>query len=346
MFVPETAVPGYPYEEALFSLLGTESPPVDKGPVVRRVGEHNLIYGCALEEVIPNAAALAALFETIQFAPSLSSLPEGTTLTMESDPYDGEWKPLQVNAELRVRMRFMPPDGFGVFDEGLVAVLLERPAIKRILEDIPMAPQWKNDAYYKVFLNRMLSQLRTAKDTNGVILCGKRYNALIARSAVELGDYVKSLLPEFDKPVWGLTSDELDVVGLHFGSATLDGFAAVRQSTDICEYAREFRTAVAKSFGTESPQDELTRLMERALKTASIAKATSGAFSAVGSTTNVGGLFPFVGTVSSLVGIGADAAGKYADAVEEVSSWYMIGPEMERVALEDRLRKLRKRRRK
>lgn len=278
---------------------------------------------------MPRATALVALFERLVLAPADARLPDNGS-HQHGMSYN--------HPDLRISMSWEHKE----WDEentGIATQLLKSSGMNQLLSKIPL---FASDEFIrKHFLCRTLLQMRLADLTGSVLMGDGFFHAVCDLIVRRVGNAVTALAISSQAP-WIMEPKTLDLVGLTFPASNIDSFAAIRQSRQVSEYAAEFRTAAASAMGEADATNSLLAAMKKAMDQGEIQEHVSGAFQAIGSGANVGGLFPFVGTIASGIGIGADVASRALKRAGARKQWYLLGPKMQEIALKRMLSQLEK----
>jgi len=323
MGIPSIVVPAYPYEGAIYWLLGE--------PTTRHSQSHPYyatLYGPKPEQVLPKAGALVALFQIIELASADHDLPERQRYRT-GDSY--------FHPELRLSVSHKDFEWTGEA-KSLAEFCFKSRLVDNLFAGVPLFSG--NRGLQHHFLSRLVLQVRLAIRLNA-LLVGDRFFQSVYRA---VGPYIKQFVDDTPGPLpEGLTLElserTIAVTGLEFAPASFDAFCAIRASKQISEYATSFRDAISKARTSSDLDSGLLHLMKQALDSEEIARRASAALQATGSVLNVVGLIPVAGTVASIGSIATDIAGRAADAKARKHHWYLLGSEMKSVALTDLLRK-------
>jgi hypothetical protein len=104
--------------------------------------------------------------------------------------------------------------------------------------------------------------------------------------------------------------------------------ADIKANDRIRKYSESFQHALAKA-GDEGV-DRLFEDLASAWDSAELRDTVAGAFSTTNRILQPVGMIPGAGTVTTLAGMGADAAGEVARRNAEKHRWYELGPEIAR----------------
>lgn len=320
MKTPGAVIPAYPYEGAFLWFLGDEH--------VRKFNSnyYQTLYGPHEGGVPVRAAALSCLFQEIILAPADAQLPDSQSYTADR---------LYRHPDLRISMNWQEHE-WSDLNKEIAKVAARDPAIRAAVAALPHIGADEDKQHH--FLCRLVLQNRLASATEATLVGNtafQRITALVVPwiGAVHGADALNqpSKLP--------LSEQTLDVVGLNFAPATIDSFAAIRASSAITGYAASFREVLASAASAPDIEARLLELMKEAMDSADIADQVAGGFSTAGSALGVLGLIPFVGTASSIMGLGTDASSRAAEKIAEKKSWYLIGAKMQEAATRDLLKR-------
>lgn len=307
--------PAFPYEGALFWLFAERRTDSYEGehPYYRN------LYGPNHQLIISRASALACLFDMIVIAPADARFPD-VHANLTGDLYS--------HPDLRLSSDFKYNE-WDKENKKMSKWLLRNKNIQKLFE----GNSHFSDTYIRHnFLCRVLLQIRVA-DANNAVLVGNSFFNQIYNETIRC--FGESDLNQRKNALWTLDLSFMDIFGLDFGSTDIDTFAAVRQTKEISAYANAFRDAISQALPAQDLKQRLLQIMKEALEHENIARRTGKAFQTVGSVANVGGLIPFVGTITTGIGIGADVSSRVAQKVEADKQWYLLGPKMKEVALKD-----------
>lgn len=323
MAIPETVVPAYPYEGAIYWLLGE--------PTTRHSQSHPYyatLYGLTPEQVLPKAGALAALFENIELASADHGLPERTRYSGEN----GYFHP-----ELRLSISHKEHEWTSEADS-LAEFCFKTHLVDHLFRQHKFFS--KDRFLQRHFLSRLLLQVRLAIRLNALLVGDAFFHAVYKTVSPFIKQFIDDTpgqLPE------GLTLElnekTFAAIGLEFAPASFDSFIAIRASEQIASYAVSYRQALGMAREHQDFESALLDLMRSALDTEAIARHVTGAMQTTGSITNIVGLIPVVGTIASLGSIGADLVGRVAAAKALGQQWYLIGSEMRTIGLKQLLLK-------
>lgn len=323
--MPPKIVLSFPYEGGMYYLLNQHLDWVQSyGEGGGGSGYYGTLFGSKPKLIKSNATALGALFDEIILVGADSSLPDRDGATSGGN----YWHP-----DFRIRV---PDSDYAEWDDDN----------KKLAEELLVSPvviDGFRSSYPSIIgeferlqmLCRLLLQMRAAQ----------KYDAAIVGDAhlCALHDVVLGVLCATDQHFGEVFTSEslaldcstLEIVGLEFNCQDLDAFAAVRQSKEISQYAEQFRNAISVARDTPDLRGKLISLMKEARETYQIASKIAAGFEAGSTVTGVAGLIPVLGSVTSFIGIGTDAAARAARRVQDQREWYAIGAHMKRVALED-----------
>ncbi|MBC2696171.1 MAG: hypothetical protein HF982_13040 [Desulfobacteraceae bacterium] len=317
---PATIIPGFPYEGALYWFFSERS-------MSSYQGSHSYymsLYGPEHDKLVPRATALAALFERMILAPADAGLPDYRTYH-HGKTYN--------HPELRITMSWEHNE----WDDeniGIAKELLKSVEMNQLLSLIPLLAS--DEFIREHFLCRTLLQMRLADFTASVLIGDSFFHTVCESIVRRVGDTVSASSVPGHAP-WVLEPRTLDLVGLTFPANSIDSFSSIRQSRQVSEYAAEFRVAATSAMAQADVTNSLLAAMKKAMDQEEIREHASGAFQAVGSGANVGGLIPFVGTIASGIGIGSDVASRALKQASARKQWYLLGPKMHEIALKSML---------
>jgi hypothetical protein len=322
------AVLGYPYESGLYFMFSRTNP---SGPSPTRGHPYyEALFGSNPLEQQFKAANLASLFDTVLLAGADEYLPDNHLYSTGESYY---------HPDLRVRV---PEGAWPRFEEA--EAFAKKLSTESLLAELVQRGYFPSDPYQlQEVVARTIMQMRLASSHHAVLVLGDGgaalANRILALAQTECltgidSSSASACLLHFPDSV-------LPLVGLDWRCEDIDSFAAIRQSKEISCYGRAFRDKVATISDPQALRDALVDLMRDAMDHQSIAARTKGAFETTGSAANIAGFIPVVGTVASLIGVGADAAARAAGRYERQSHWYLMGPKLREVALKAMLNRTR-----
>jgi hypothetical protein len=218
------------------------------------------------------------------------------------------------------------------------AELFRDPVLRRVFDALPLDEQRLGLLYATTDV--LLTQIHEAP-----VLCALGRRRVVLR-LLELGfltvpSGVAEAIKQSGDLLAGLET-YFGLISLKFTSETVDALAEVKWNEKIRRYAEGFQAALSDP--TARHPDALLESLASAWGSGDLATHISGAFSATSRSLAATGLLPGVGTVTGLVGIGADAASALASRRAETFRWYEFGPEVRRYeSLRDLEQELRRR---
>ncbi|MFW6854900.1 hypothetical protein ACODYM_26770 [Burkholderia gladioli] len=324
MSIPATVVPAYPYEGAIYWLLGE--------PTVRHGSSHPYyatLYGVAPAKVLRRAGALVALFDRIELASADHALPDRETYAAG----DGYFHP-----DLRLSVSHKDVEWTDESDS-LASFCFQTGVLDSTFAQHPFFQSDRN--LQRHFLSRLVLQVRLAIRLNALLIGDSFFQDVYRKVSPYIRQFVEDLSGQLPQGlILDLSERTLAVTGLEFAPASFDAFAAIRSSKEIAAYASSFREAIGKSLSAPDLDSALLQLMKQALDSQEVSRRATSAIQTTGSVLNIVGLVPVVGSIASVGSIGADVAGRIAAARERKHNWYLLGAEMKSVALKQLLRSL------
>lgn len=320
--MPSAVIPAYPYEGAFFWFLADER--------ARNFNSnyYQTLYGPQKEGIAVRAAALSCLFPEIILAPADAPLPDIQSCTVDR---------LYRHPDLRISMNWKEHE-WSELNKEIARVAGRDPAVRKAVAALPHIGEDHDKQHH--FLCRLVLQNRLASATEATLVGNSAFQQISALTTPWIGSVAGTADNTGGQPTkLSISEQALDVVGLNFAPATLDGFAAIRASAAIKDYATSFREVLASAASAPDLEPKLLQLMREAMDSADIAKQVAGGFSTAGSALGVLGFIPFAGTAASIMGLGTDASARTAEKVAEKKSWYLIGAKMQEVAIRDLLKR-------
>ena len=323
--MPSAVIPAYPYEGAFFWFIADES--------CRNFTSnyYQTLYGPQRSDIAVRAAALSCLFPEIILAPADAQLPDNQSCTVDR---------VYRHPDLRISMNWNENEWSDINKE-IAQVAGRDPAVQKAVAALPHIGNDQDKQHH--FLCRLVLQNRLASATEATLVGNSAFQQISALTAPWIGTVTGNAEIDKSQPIkLPISEHALDVVGLNFAPATLDSFGAIRTSVAITDYATSFRDALATAASAPDLEQKLLQLMEEAMDSEDIARQVAGGLSTAGSALGVLGLIPFVGSASSIMGLGTDAGARTAGKVAEKKSWYLIGAKMQEVVIHDLLKRRKK----
>lgn len=325
MSIPNIVVPAYPYEGAIYWLLGE---PTIRHP--RSAPYYETLYGPTPESLLPKAGALVSLFDKIELASADHALPDAQSCTT------GE---VYFNPALRLSVSHKDLEWSPEIDN-FTKFCIDSRLVESVFKGNPLFQD--RERSQRVFLFRLVQQVRLAINS-GALLIGDNFFEAVYR---KVRPYIKQFLDDTPGSLpeglsLQINENTLTATGLAFVPTTYDAFCDIRSSTKISDYAVSFRDAIGKAQSSPDFEANLLGLMKDALDNAEVLQHASTGFKTTGSVLNFVGLIPFAGTIASVAGIGDDIAGRVAEAKQHNYEWYSLGSKMQDVALTGLLKRLK-----
>jgi len=330
MNFPSNVVPGYPYEGAIYWLLGEGSVLHDQS--AKAPGYYQNIYGAKPEQIKREASALVALFDKIEIAPADHALPDLKTYTT-GDSYHHPHLRLSCEWEFHEW-----PDDTSKF----VARLLEE---NREVVSVLNSAKISDHFAQQQFISRLVLQCRVAMRKNAVVIGNDVFEAVYRIVMPRMGAHFEDWPLDLDR-AQSLTLEPsvLDAIGLCVPAPTFDAFCAIRDCQEITDYAKQFRDAIGTASQHEDLEWRLLSLIREARDKDRIAQRVVGALQASCSASSVAGAFvgalPFGGIVSSLAGLGTDLAARRISEQGKSRRWYTFGSKLHELSLDATLTRL------
>ncbi|MGC3971453.1 MAG: hypothetical protein QM775_30170 [Pirellulales bacterium] len=324
MNITSEAVLGFPYDNGMhymFSRLNPHGPISETGNLY-----YEALYTLSPMEQQIRAANIGALFDTILLAPADEYLPD-----RKSYEKDGVY----YHSDLRVKMPVkLWPHGDDL--DKLIDQMEVDPVALNLIEQgsLPIT-----QAHLHAVVRRIVAQLILASSHRATIVFGDAGMVLANRILEILQNRPSEQLNDLgrDASILHFPEAVMPVIGFDWRCDSVDSFAAVRQSKEITQYSQDFRETIASVEDPLQLRATLLQRMREAMDWEAVAARAKATFETVGTTANIAGLFPVLGTLASLVNVHADMAQRAATRTESNSQWYLLGPKMREVALKDML---------
>lgn len=324
MNFPANVVPGYPYEGALYWLLGEGSTRHDEA--ARAPGYYRNFYGSAPDQVKRQASALAALFDRVEMAPGDHALPDIGTYT-SGDAYFHPQLRLSCSREFHE----WPLDTKSFVNR----LLTENGELVNVLNCANVTDHFAQQQ----FVSRLILQCRVAMSKDAVVIGNQLFEAVYRIVVPRMGAHIEGWPLEKERAQSLLLGPEfLDAIGLSVPASTFDAFCRIRDCAEITDYAKSFRDAIGTASTQGDLQKTLINLMREARDKDRIAQHAVGALQASCSWSGVAGAFvgalPFGGTVTSLVSLGTDFSARRIADSSKSRRWYTFGTKLNEISLE------------
>ena len=281
---------------------------------------YKVLQGPDATRYVTVAGAIASLFEVVELAGADFGYPDRETYT-SGDRY--------FHPDLRISVH-----GYGEWDDAhqeFANFLLKNPMVRQHLHS---DPKLHEEREAKHFLCRLISQMRIAARMDAVLV-GNEFFETAYHIVLRYMDSFFSRQNQIDPGVLTISQEVLAIAGLNFAPADFSELVAVRQSSEITAYATEFREAIGSAHLTNDFAASLKELMREALETHEIRKRAKSILNTTSTVSTTLGAIPMLGTVASLAGLASDFGSRRID--RKKSDWYLIGPRMKEVAIEDYL---------
>lgn len=323
MSFPSTVIPAYPYEGGLYWLLGEGSVRHDRsaeGP-----GYYRNIYGAEPDNIMRQASALVALFDNIELAPADHALPDMQAYCTEFG---------YRHPELRLSRSEDIGEWANDATELTRYLLTTKPKLVSLLHQ----GGHTDDFAKKQFVARLILQLRLAARKDAVVIGNDLFEAVCQIVLPSMGAFIEGWRLESEPPIsLPVTSHLLRATGLYLPSPTFDVFYSIRECPEISEYANGFRNALGMASSHGDLEQNLLNLMRESREKRGVAKRLTGAMQASCSWSSVtgaiAGALPGAGTITSLVSLGADLAGRRSEGKTKQYDWYTFGSKLQEVSL-------------
>jgi hypothetical protein len=214
------------------------------------------------------------------------------------------------------------------------------PVIRTILRRVPRDARG-------MALQNAIADIVLSYEHDAPVICSRGRKALIDRLvALEIVPELQqdATLGQASRRMSIDLEDYVTVVGLLFRAENLESLASIKWNERIRNYAGEFQKVLTST----ASQPELGGLYEHIATAWTAVESGEGiasAFSAASRSFSVASLVPGIGTVTGVLGIGADVASAVTERHNERLRWFQVGPEISRYqSLRDLGQRLRQRR--
>jgi len=129
-----------------------------------------------------------------------------------------------------------------------------------------------------------------------------------------------------------------ELASLRFELQGVDEFQDLRQDKAVRLYAERFAKAVETLPSGADPELAILQAMSDAMDSAKVAARTKEAMSIGATAGGAISLIPIVGSIAGAAGLGADAAGRTAAALEHRKQWWTLAPEVSKVLTAARIK--------
>jgi hypothetical protein len=313
---------GPPYDGGYVWLLNKDLMRHDHGG--QYDGSHpyyQTLYGPDHAEMAPRAASLSILYDDIFVAAADIGLPDRDSFMDGQDYYN----PLIGTHHSWTE--------FHATRDALAELAEEDLQDPRIVELLP-PDDWPRE----LMLDRINYVAMLSRRENAKLMVGPTARAILDIKASKAAQATQEppLAFEDGKKV-AILDKYFDFACFHFVAPHYDDLVALRQNEEVKAYATEFHQRMDTVVDDPDPYQSFVRLMASAQMNRSIAKQVQGGFATSGRICTWIGLIPIVGSAASAVGAGTDASGKTAELLANRQSWYLLGPKMSEVLLEERM---------
>jgi len=282
---------------------------------------YQTLYGPDHSEMAPRAASLSVLYDDIFIAAADIGLPDRKSFSDGQDYFN----PLIGTHHNWTEFHAAREDLNRLAEEDL-----QDPDIVALLPN----EEWPR----KLLLDRINYVAMLSRRENAKLVVGSTERAILDIKARKVKHVAEQTPLAFERDEKIKILDRyFDFACFHFVAPRYDDLVALKQNEEVKTYAREFHKTMDSVAEDPDPYQSFMRLMASAQNKANIAKQVQGGFAASGRICTWFGLIPLVGSATSAVGVGTDVADKTAESLAERQSWYLLGPKMSEVLLQDRM---------
>lgn len=319
---------GFPYAGAFLWLLSAEEH-YKKSVKEKYDGSHPYyitLFGSEHNQIIDETVSLTLLFDEIYIAPVDAHLPGREKYYTQNDGY--------LNKDLGIYSNWEWINEIGNIEDQ-VDTLLKDTKIQAYLNQVDILSK-------KQIIREAINQIHVSNKFDTAIfaipsyldLC-QRINELINLDSNAL-KIQSSILPQ--KAI----NSVFDIASLRFGINGLEEFAMLKQEKNVRQYAQSFRNYVKVLPSGELDDLSLYKAMLDAINNDSIADKISGGFGFTSTITGIVSLIPGIGTVSGLIGLGADTTSRIAKGQSNKNKWWLLAPEISKQLTKQRIETLYK----
>jgi hypothetical protein len=213
-----------------------------------------------------------------------------------------------------------------------------------------LAPLTNDPEEGLLILHRIVDQIRLALSVDAVLIVGDQVASLVRQVFQQIRGDLHLQAPELhDVHRLVVEQSELRAMGLTWQCPDLDEFAAIRMSSEITTYADGFRSALESVQDTPQRLEKMKELMREAMSREAIARRANGAFETVGMVTDIIGaaldsipneMLPgAVPLFNDLVSLGSQMTSGQIKRIEARHKWYLLGPKIHQLSLQDALKR-------
>lgn len=276
-------------------------------------GYFRTLFGKNPAKLIDEVVSLSLLYKNIYLSPCDIDMPKAHRWSLR-------WTMKYEDNEIGVKFDWKwRADSEDYFQE--IPKLLENDLIKNTLKKIQVEDT-------EQFLQDCITQIYIADTFKASIIGGTDTLKILQKTNEIISiqkPYIQSGIPKLH--VWGINST-FNLASLHLKIGKLDEYISLRTNETIIKYSQTFKTYLNSLPQGDLDDGYLYRAMLEAIETESLANKISGGLDISGTILNVAGLIPFVGSVTGIVGLVADASEKGSNKVAEKNSWWTLAPEI------------------
>jgi hypothetical protein len=313
MTMKNNIVPGYPYEGAFYWLLSAEDWR-DSSIKSSYEGSHpyyKTLYGKRPGEFVDETASLCVMYEKIILAPADCYMPDYRTY-LSGDRYDNQslgvlsdWDWVPKDEEI----------------EPILINLISSIRKRNILSRVP-------DNAIRQIVRGVIVQLRIAVEYDADIIGNASYQHLCRLVQNELLNYQEVNVIDPDSTLSLDLKLAFSLAGLHFSLQNLDEFVALRESTTVRLYGKNFRRTIEELPISSSRERLLLQSMLDVMNSADLAEKIAGGLDIAGTGAGYLSLIPGIGTAVGIASLCGDHASRGLELWRKNRMWWMLGPEI------------------
>lgn len=284
---------------------------------------YRTLYGRDHPNIASHVASLSILYDDVFLAPADIGLPDQDSYATGSDYYN-PLIGLHHNWSEYHKMR----DTL----EELSEEDIQNPEITALL---PVEDEWSR----KFLLMRLNYQSILAQQYNAKLMCGPEIRRILDIKIAKAERRTKQdpiILEDVTKI--GIIDKYFDFACFHFSTPHYDDLVALKQNKDVQNYADEFHNVMDGVASNPDPYGSFIKLMNTARERTNFARQAQGGLAASGRLCTWVGLIPIAGTVAGALGADIDLATGGSQILEKRNSWFLLGPKMSEVLIEERMR--------
>ena len=303
---------GFPYAGAFQWLLSAEES-FNKSIKDHYDGSHpyyKTLYGKNHNLIIDETVSLTLLFDEIYLSPVDSYLPDRDKYYIGEAYSNQEWG-IYTNWEWEREIEDLHRQ---------ISVLLSDAVVLQYLKKVPKVSRIQ-------IVQEALNQIHISYKFDTAIFAIPSYLKLCERinDIINSTSTLKTQSSIIPKKAFHKV---FDISSLHFTINSLEEFALLKKDTNVRNYGESFRHYIKRLPNGDLDESFLYEAMNEAINIDNIADKISGGLGLTSTITGVISLIPVVGTVTGLVGLGADVSSRIAHGQSDENKWWLLAPEI------------------